>query len=133
MNTAPVFEPISSGLNFEPYDVPPCPTDPLIAVGDEWQARAQTLNDLGFNREAHIISAITVAYIKAAAPFMWWISESDAQVRSGHTTAWLRSHFPLWESAGHARKIGHTRQYRSIIIPISGASVAGSIAGTAAA
>lgn len=55
---------------------------------------------------------------EAAEEWLVWLSESDAQLRSGFSVAWLRQRFPGWEREGHARLgAGRVRQYRACIIP----------------
>lgn len=53
----------------------------------------------------------------AAEDFLLWLSETDAAVRCGYSTGWLRARFPGWQRDGHARFVGKARQYRAVIIP----------------
>jgi hypothetical protein len=53
----------------------------------------------------------------AAEEYLLFVSETDAQLRTGRSLRWLRARFPEWERAGHGRwRSGH-RQYRLLILP----------------
>ncbi len=55
---------------------------------------------------------------EAAHEYLTWLSETDAMLQSGRSREWLRSRFPEWERAGHARSAGRgVRQYRAMIVP----------------
>ena len=57
---------------------------------------------------------------EAAQPFMRWLSESEAQLRSHRSTEWLRKRFAGWERMGLARWNPHRptqRQYLECAIP----------------
>ena len=101
-------------------------------VSTEWTAKASVLKSSGFEREAKLITDLLNHFEAALAPYTFWVSESDAQVRSGHTVPWLRAQFPAWEAEGNARKVGRARMYRAIVLPLSKASAQGALAGAAA-
>lgn len=57
---------------------------------------------------------------EAATPFLRWLSESEAQLRSHRSREWLRRRFPAWERSGLARWNPHRpnqRQYLECAIP----------------
>ena len=56
----------------------------------------------------------------AAEPYLTWLPESDAAIRSNHSSSWFRARFPAWERQGLARlcPTNHRlRQYRQLIVP----------------
>lgn len=57
---------------------------------------------------------------EAAKPFLVWLSESDARLRSNKSSEWLRKRFPALERQGLARWNPHRptqRQYLLCAIP----------------
>lgn len=59
---------------------------------------------------------------ESASPFLDWLSEAEAQLRSGHHRAWLRKRFPAWQRQGLARWNPHRsreRQYLKVAIPLA--------------
>ncbi len=61
--------------------------------------------------------------------YLRWLSEDDALLRSGRSHGWLRSQFPDWERAGHARREGRKRWYRMLVIPQRANTLAARAAG----
>lgn len=53
----------------------------------------------------------------AAEEYLVFVSETDAQLRTGRSLRWLRARFPEWEHAGHGRYRSGHRQYRLLILP----------------
>lgn len=53
----------------------------------------------------------------AAEEWLTWLSEGDAEVRTGYSVAWLRARFDAWQRDGHARLVGRARQYRACVLP----------------
>lgn len=83
--------------------------------------RAQLLRAEGHPIQAGSIERVCDEFAGAMRPFLTWLSESEAQLRSGWSVERLRSAFPEWEEMGCARKSGDgrraKRQYREFIVP----------------
>jgi hypothetical protein len=97
----------------------PNPRD-LDSVLSTWLGDATILAQYGFDREAGIIGALVRDVQDAAEDFLVFISETDAQLRSGHSEEWFRVRFASWERQGHARKNPtnqRLRQYRRVVVP----------------
>lgn len=84
---------------------------------DRYKNEAAILERRGHTNEAHLITSICQDVITVLDEYITWLSESTAQLRSGHGVPWLRDKFPAWEAAGHARMRAGKREYRLIIIP----------------
>lgn len=57
---------------------------------------------------------------EAALPFLVWLSETEAELRSDRSREWLRARFPGWERQGLARwnpRRPRERQYLQCVIP----------------
>lgn len=63
------------------------------------------------------VAAMLDAIARAAAPFLLWLSESDAMLRSGRSAEYYRSRFARWEQEGVARKVAGKRQYLAVLVP----------------
>jgi hypothetical protein len=86
-------------------------------VLDVYQQEAAILARRGHVNEAHLITSICQDITAALDDYLTWLSEANAQLRSGHGIAWLRDKFSDWEAAGHARMRSGKREYRQIIVP----------------
>lgn len=64
------------------------------------------------------VTAFFDSICEAAYPFITFISEADAAVRSGHQAAWFRNRFADWERQGYARLHAGKRQYMLAIVPL---------------
>lgn len=49
--------------------------------------------------------------------FRRFLSEPDAEIRSGKRTRWLRARFAEWSAQGNARIRNGQREYRMLVIP----------------
>lgn len=78
---------------------------------------AAVLRKQGHAAQADSIERVCGDVAEAAHEFIAWLSEGEAQLRSGRSAAWLRRQFAEWEHAGHARKDRRQRQYRMLIVP----------------
>lgn len=99
----------------------------------DWRGDAQVLRRQGYDREADHMERFADAIAWAAEDYLRWLSEDEALLRSGRSLGWLRSQFPEWERAGHARRDGRKRWYRMLVIPQRANSVAAREAGRRAA
>ena len=99
----------------------------------DWRGDAQVLRRRGHDREADQMERFADAVARAAEDYLRWLSEDDALLRSGRSLGWLRSHFPEWERAGHARRDGRKRWYRMLVIPQRANPLAARAAGRQAA
>ncbi len=54
---------------------------------------------------------------ESAIEYLTWLSEEEAMRRSNRARTWLRSQFPGWERATHARLNGRKREYRALVVP----------------
>lgn len=79
---------------------------------------AALLRKHGHPEQADSIAKLCDAVAESARDYLWWLSESEAVLRSGRAIRWLRTRFREWESTGNARRDGKgTRQYRALVIP----------------
>ena len=76
----------------------------------------------GQHHVADAIERLCDEVSEAAAPFLTWLSEAEAQLQSDHAAAWLRRRFPQWERMGLARWHPNRptqRQYLRVAVPRS--------------
>jgi len=93
-------------------------TRDLADVVADWRGDAAVLRRRGNGASADILDRCADEATRAAEEWLLWLSEGEAQLRSGYSVAWLRSRFDAWRREGHARQTGrHTRLYRACIIP----------------
>lgn len=92
--------------------------DTLEQVLADVRGEAQVLRKHGDARTADVIDQVIDRVRAAAEDYITWLEESDAELRSGHVTRWLRSRFPEWEALGHARREHGRRQYRQCVVPL---------------
>lgn len=108
--------PVAGGTMYAPHGQ--CvSTHPLETKLEVWRSDAAALRRSGFDDAAASLERTSNEVSVAACDFLEWLSESAAMLRSGHSQRWLRDRFRDWEQAGHARKRGGQRQYRTIIVP----------------
>lgn len=86
-------------------------------VLETYRSEATILARHGHTNEAQLISSLCQDITAALDDYLTWLSEANAQLRSGHGIAWLRDKFSDWEAAGHARMRSGKREYRQIIVP----------------
>ncbi len=108
-------------------------TATLEQVLADWRGDAQVLRRQGHTREAEQIERFAEDVGKSAHEYLTWLREDEAILRSARSRPWLRSQFPIWLEAGHARREGRARFYRMLIVPrrpnVSAAREAGRRAG----
>lgn len=102
------------------------------AIADEREAIG-ILRGRGFTREAEMLEHTVERIARAAAPFLDWLSEKEAVLRSSHAAEWHRARYPILEAQGLARRNPHNpreRQYLRVSVPqranVSAAREAGS-------
>jgi hypothetical protein len=81
---------------------------------------ANALRRHGHRHDAELIEALCDKVAEAAYPFLNWLSEGEAKLKSGHSTTFLKAKFAAWEEQGLARLNGKLREYRAVIIPQRG-------------
>lgn len=89
------------------------------AITDE-RGDAAVLRRRGHGKEADLIERLCDRFAAAAEDYITFISEADAQLRSGNSKDWFRNRFVAWEREGLARWNPHgrrQRQYRRCIVP----------------
>ncbi len=92
-------------------------TATLEQILADWSEDAQVLRRRGHRHDAELMEQFVHDIKRAAEPFLVWLSEKDAQIRSGRSLRWLRSQFPDWETEGHARRRNGRREYRMVVVP----------------
>ena len=81
------------------------------------RGEAALLRRRGAAAVADAIDEIIDFVAPATEDFRRFLSESDAQLRSGRSLRWLRSHFNEWRSQSNARMRNGKREYRMCIVP----------------
>jgi hypothetical protein len=89
----------------------------LEEVLADWRGDAAVLRRQGHEAQAALLERLASQAAEAAHEFITWLSEGEAQLRSGRSPAWLRRQFPEWEQAGHAKRVKRARLYRMLIVP----------------
>lgn len=93
---------------------------PLDQVIADNRGELAVLRKHGQRELAEAIERVLEEVAEASAPFTVWLSEGEAQLRSGKSRQWLRVRFAAWERQGLARWNPHRpteRQYLSCVIP----------------
>ncbi len=105
----------------------------LAAILESYRDDAKVLRRAGHDSEATLVERLCKEVEQAAGPWLTWLSETQAMLRSNRSRAWLRSRFADWERDGNARVRLRDRQYREAIIPQHHAVIDAATAGTEAA
>lgn len=93
-------------------------TRDLQQVITDWRGDAAVLRRAGHTADAALREKMADEVAEAAHEYLTWLSETDAMLQSGRSREWLRSRFPEWERAGHAKAASRgVRQYRAMIVP----------------
>lgn len=95
----------------------PRPARTLEDVIADARESATLLARHGHAAQAQSITAVCDDVTAVLRPYLTWLSEDNAVMRSGRSAEWLRGQFPQWEADGMARKVGRMRQYRECIVP----------------
>lgn len=76
------------------------------------------LRSHGHPAQAQTLESALDRVSNAAADYLAWISESEAQLRSGKGADYFRTHRHGWAEEGHAeRRQGRRWFYRRMIVP----------------
>lgn len=89
----------------------------LAQVLTDWSGQGAVLRARGHGREADHIEQLVGEVKAAAAPYLDWLSEDEAMLRSGRSRGYLRTRYPEWASEDMARLDGRRRKYRRCIVP----------------
>lgn len=89
----------------------------LEQVLADWREDAAVLHRQGQRIQAETIQRFAQDVEEAAHEYITWLDEDDAMLRSAHSQRWLRSRFPEWERAGHAKYERGRRWYRMLVVP----------------
>ena len=92
----------------------------LEQVLTDWRGEVPVLRKHGQHALADAVDRLCDEVHEAARPFLRWLSESEAQLRSNRSPEWLRRRFPQWERSGLARwhpNRPNQRQYLECAIP----------------
>lgn len=75
------------------------PEEVLASIRED----AAVARRLGHEHDAKLLEQTANRVASSIDEYLTWISETDARIRSGHTSAWFRARFPEWERQGLAR------------------------------
>lgn len=85
------------------------------------RGEAAVLRANGHKAQADSMEAVCDRVRDCMAPYLDWLSESEARARSGWSIPRLRAAFPEWQTLGLARWQGEgrraARQYRRLVVP----------------
>lgn len=91
-------------------------TDLALVLAD-WRGQAAVLRARGHALQAAAIEELCDQVARSAEPWLNWLSEDEACLRSGRSHEWLRARFPSWQADGNARIDSRRRLYRECVIP----------------
>ena len=103
-------------LHARPTGTPTLVSTPEDLI-ERWEADIVSFRRNDSDKEADGIERKLREITEAFHEYLTWISEPDAELRSGHTKEWLRDRFKPWQRSGHARKQGRVRWYRMVVVP----------------
>lgn len=89
----------------------------LSDVVADWRGQAAVLRARGHGREANHIEELCTEVAASAVPFLNFLSEDEAVLRSGRSRTYFRVRFAEWQSEDLARLDGRRRRYRQCIVP----------------
>ena len=79
---------------------------------------AAVLRRRGHEHDASLIERIVDRVRAASEEYVTWLSESEAMMRSGRSSGWLRARFVEWQSRKLARyNPRRKREYREVVVP----------------
>lgn len=106
----------------------------LQTVLDRWRADAAVLRRNGEARLAEALDRCAAEATTASEEWLTWLSEPQAELRSGHAAKWFRARREAWRREGHARECRRGRwEYRAAIVPTRANVAAAAEAGRSAA
>ena len=83
----------------------------------DFREEAATLRRNGHTLQADSIERVCDAVRDAAHPYLNWMAEPDAQLRSGFGPDYFRARREAWAEDGLAEKRGRTWYYCELIVP----------------
>lgn len=89
----------------------------LTQVLADCRGDAAVLRRAGHPGDADLLERFADQVARAAAPFLNFMSETEAMLRSGRSRDWLRAQFAAWERERFARWQGKERQYLEAVVP----------------
>ena len=108
--------------------------DPARVVLQKMRDDAEVLRRAGSGAFGDMLAYFAAEFETAVEPYITWMPESDAMLRSGRRREWLRAKFPAWERDGNAQQLarGH-RWYRQCVVPVAAQTSEATLAGIEAA
>lgn len=83
----------------------------------DWRSDAQALRRQGIVERADWLDQRADEVKASAIPWLTWLSEKEAMLKSGLTQKWFRIRFSGWLDVGLARWDGKNRQFRDCVVP----------------
>lgn len=92
----------------------------LTQVLADTRSELPVLRKHGSAAIADAIERLCDEVAEAAAPFIEYLTEQQAMLRSNKSQAWLRRRHPEWQRNGLARTVaGGHREYLKVVVPAS--------------
>lgn len=82
-----------------------------------WREQAAILRHHGHRAQAESIERFADELVASMRDYLTWLSEAEAQLRSGRPARWFRLRFTEWAGQDMAERRGRTRFYRQVIVP----------------
>lgn len=92
-------------------------TPALEQVLADWREQAAILSANGHKAQGDSIGRVCDAVAEAAEPWITWLTEELASLKSGWAVRTLRGKAPTWEDQGMAKREGRRWFFRDCIIP----------------
>jgi hypothetical protein len=93
-------------------------TNDLQTVLDRWTADAAVLRRNGEVRLADTLDRCAAEARTAAEEWLTWLSETDAELRSGYRAAYFKARREGWRRDGNARQVARFKwEYRAAVVP----------------
>jgi AraC-like DNA-binding protein len=89
--------------------------DAIEVLGDE-RGMAAVLEHNGHDHDAKLIRRICDRFAEAAHEYLNFMSEPEAQLRTGKSERQLRRLFVELEARGHAKRINGKRYFREVML-----------------
>jgi hypothetical protein len=89
--------------------------DPIEVLADE-RGQAAVLRAKGHEHDARLIEQLCDRFQAAAFPYLNFMSEPEAMLRTGKNERQMRKQYLELEPRGHAKKINGKRYYRECML-----------------
>ena len=90
----------------------------LQTVLDQWVADAKVLRRNGEVRLADTLDRCAAEVTAAAEEWLTWLTDAEAELRSGYRVAFFKARREEWRRQGHARQVARFKwEYRAAVIP----------------